>query len=212
MNPDFIEVYDGVLEPSQCKELREYIDSQELDKGLVGIRGNIAGYRKDIKDVYQVADTFFSNETWVEDYLLRPLIEFTSEYVKTHPQIDRIDHWEVYNNYNLQKYDPGMCYWGEHCEQATAKSTRMLVWMIYLNTITEGGGTYFGNYDRTLDAVEGRLVIWPAYWTHMHRGVVSNTQTKYIATGWYNFTERSDVEEWTMVHGGEEHVRKSILA
>ena len=55
--------------------------------------------------------------------------------------------------------------------------------------VRDGGGTYFENYDRTIDAVEGRCVIWPAYWTHFHNGVVSNTQTKYIATGWYMFHE-----------------------
>jgi len=29
-------------------------------------------------------------------------------------------------------------------------------------------------------------VIWPADFTHTHRGIVSKTQEKYIATGWYN--------------------------
>ena len=42
-------------------------------------------------------------------------------------------------------------------------------------------------YGRIVDAVEGRLVIWPAYWTHIHCGIVSKTQTKYIATGWFEF-------------------------
>ena len=45
--------------------------------------------------------------------------------------------------------------------------------------------TYFENYDRITDAVEGRCVLWPPYWTHFHKGIVSNTQTKYIATGWF---------------------------
>ncbi len=61
--------------------------------------------------------------------------------------------------------------------------------MIYLNTVTDGGGTYFSNYDKTLDAVQGDVVIWPAYWTHHHRGIPSPTETKYIATGWFEHTE-----------------------
>ena len=40
-----------------------------------------------------------------------------------------------------------------------------------------------------MDAGEGRLVIWPAYWTHFHRGIISETETKYIATGWYTFNK-----------------------
>ena len=73
--------------------------------------------------------------------------------------------------------------------------------MVYLNTVTDEGGTYFSNYDYKIDAVEGRLVIWPAYWTHVHRGVISKSQTKYIATGWYE-----KIEENTII----KKVRKSL--
>ena len=64
-----------------------------------------------------------------------------------------------------------------------------MAWMFYLNTVTDGGNTYFENYDLMMNAVEGRLLIWPAYWTHFHKGIVSHTETKYIATGWFNFIE-----------------------
>ena len=50
---------------------------------------------------------------------------------------------------------------------------------------------FFGVTDRLFDAIheakEGRLVIWPAYWTHFHKSQVSKTTTKYILTGWYRF-------------------------
>ena len=65
--------------------------------------------------------------------------------------------------------------------------------MIYLNTVTDNGGTRFEVYDKELDAVEGRLVIWPAYWTHTHHGIVSETQEKYIATGWYSFQSDNSI-------------------
>jgi len=35
---------------------------------------------------------------------------------------------------------------------------------------------------------KGLTLIWPADWTHHHRGVVSPTQEKYIITGWFSFT------------------------
>ena len=60
--------------------------------------------------------------------------------------------------------------------------------MIYLNTVTDGGETRFPDYDLNINAVEGKLVIWPAGYTHVHHGLVSKTQTKYITTGWYTFT------------------------
>ena len=67
-----------------------------------------------------------------------------------------------------------------------------MAWMIYLNTVTDEGGTYFDSYDKTLEAKEGRLVIWPAFFTHTHKGVVSKTQTKYIATGWFSLESHPD--------------------
>jgi hypothetical protein len=36
---------------------------------------------------------------------------------------------------------------------------------------------------------KGLTLIWPAIWTHPHRGVVSPTQTKYIATGWWMYKD-----------------------
>ena len=58
--------------------------------------------------------------------------------------------------------------------------------MFYLNNVPDGG-TEFPTHDIRTDAIEGRLVLWPSYWTHIHNGQVSHTTTKYIATGWYAF-------------------------
>ena len=104
---------------------------------------------------------------------------------------DRVSRWGVQEEYNLQKYKPNQGYFGLHCENAGlgGGNSRVLAWMFYLNTVTDDGGTYFDNYDLTLNAVEGRCVIWPAYWTHTHRGIVSKTESKYIVTGWFNFID-----------------------
>ena len=87
--------------------------------------------------------------------------------------------------YNLQRYNPDQGYHALHCENHGRGVERVLAWTLYLNTVTDGGGTYYPEYDKTIDAVEGRLCIFPAFWTHAHKGIVSNTETKYIATGWY---------------------------
>ena len=34
---------------------------------------------------------------------------------------------------------------------------------------------------------KGLTLIWPADWTHLHRGVVSPSEEKYIITGWFDF-------------------------
>jgi hypothetical protein len=57
--------------------------------------------------------------------------------------------------------------------------------MIYLNDV-EDGGTEFMKQKHTEKAEAGKLIIWPADWTHAHRGEVSTTKTKYILTGWFS--------------------------
>ena len=44
----------------------------------------------------------------------------------------------------------------------------------------------FLDQNLTIKAEEGKIVIWPAGWTHMHRGIASPTEHKWIITGWLN--------------------------
>ena len=90
---------------------------------------------------------------------------------------------------NLQKYTPPSGGYKEfHCERScTAVSNRCLVWMIYLNTVEDGGGTEFKYYKHIEKAEKGKLLIWPPDFTHTHRGIPSLTEKKYILTGWYDF-------------------------
>ena len=57
--------------------------------------------------------------------------------------------------------------------------------MIYLNDVTEGGYTEFPSQNKLFQPRTGDILIWPAFWTHPHRGITSKTQTKYIITGWH---------------------------
>ncbi|MDH5426180.1 MAG: 2OG-Fe(II) oxygenase [Gammaproteobacteria bacterium] len=86
-------------------------------------------------------------------------------------------------------YEPGGGYKYSHCERTGAQTvTRMLTWMVYLNTVSDNGGTCFDYQELTVSAVKGKCVIWPSDFTHTHHGVVSETQEKNIITGWVNFS------------------------
>ena len=192
---DFIEIYDGALSSDKCKEIIDYVDRIDLVPGIIG---DGAGYVVDrtAKDAWEVPDTFFNNETFVGNYISKILLEYVRTYVGTHLYLDRIGTWGLENRYNLQKYNPGQGYHYMHCENDTKeRSHRVLAWTVYLNDVEDNGGTYFHSYDKVVDAKQGRLLIWPAHWTHHHRGVVSETQTKYIATGWFSFIENQEAEE-----------------
>ena len=72
-----------------------------------------------------------------------------------------------------------------HYERASIEtSRRQLVYMLYLNTVKDGGDTEFIHQNIITKAEKGTMVLWPADFTHLHRGIVSPTEIKYIATGW----------------------------
>jgi hypothetical protein len=92
--------------------------------------------------------------------------------------------------FNLQRYLPGEGFRRWHCdwttaEEATEPIRRVLAWILYLNTVPDGG-TEFLWQDHHVEAERGSLAIFPAGMSHVHRGRVSHHHTKTIATGWIN--------------------------
>jgi hypothetical protein len=96
--------------------------------------------------------------------------------------------------FNLQRYAPGEGFKRWHCDwtisdEATEPVHRVLAWILYCNSVAEAG-TEFHWQQHHEEAERGKLVIFPAGPSHIHRGRVNNTATKTIATGWINAGSR----------------------
>lgn len=98
------------------------------------------------------------------------------------------------NSYNMkvQCTTPGQGYHVWHCEQGPKDHTnRGLVYILYLNTIKSenAGETEFLYQQKRYQPVKNTLLIFPAAFTHTHRGnTVFGDEDKYIATGWFHIT------------------------
>ena len=187
---NFIEVFDDALSSVDCKYIIDYMNSSDLME--TGSVNTLEGTR--VVEEYKTSTEMAINiedKNPINNIVGISLHHQIEKYKELHPQLAKIERWGVRERYNLQKYEPNQAYFGLHCENEGPNFgiNRVLVWMFYLNTVTDDGGTYFDNYDLTMNAVEGRCVIWPAYWTHMHRGIVSKTESKYIVTGWFSFID-----------------------
>lgn len=130
----------------------------------------------------------------VSDKYIEHLEQIKDLYIKEYPFLQKMHKVEIENCnghplINLQRYEPNNFYSVEHFENDGRKETifRSLVFMTYLNTIEEGGGTNFSMQNFTCKAEKGLTLIWPAYFTHPHIGVPATKDIKYIITGWYNF-------------------------
>ena len=114
------------------------------------------------------------------------LKEYHQKYIESAPP--KMATYDKDRYFKLQKYFPSDGYFVYHCESCNSDtSDRVLAWMIYLNDVTDDGYTEFPNQKKKYKPRTGDMLVWPAYFTHTHRGVTSKSQTKYIATGWFNF-------------------------
>ena len=90
--------------------------------------------------------------------------------------------------FNIQKYDIGGHFSSVHCERDSKQNMhRIFAWMTYLNDVDEGGETCFEHFDLKVKPITGQTLIWPAEWTHAHKGEVLLKGNKYIITGWMHF-------------------------
>jgi hypothetical protein len=174
-----------------------YIDPLLCDELLCSFKNNehklIAGPRE--KSGYEAMTLDQLEKDLYKRYFdsLRLVVE---KYKNLHPEsYESLYFWQYPTNVKLQKYKKGKFYSPLHCENPGATFNcvlRHLVFMTYLNTIDEGennfaGGTEFPQHNVKIKAEKGLTLIWPVAWTHMHRGIVSEQNEKYIATSWLSF-------------------------
>ena len=171
-----------------CNQLIDFFEHQEVG---TGIQSDFYGKRVDrkIKNSLDLGIKIYSDENPLIVTLRKILGKIIRVFVKRYPYVDGLKYWEVYPGANIQKYPPMGGYLVDHCEYAVEEepsNKRILAWMVYLNDVTDKGGTHFAHQNITLKARAGDLYIWPAYFTHIHRGIPSPSQIKYIVTGWCN--------------------------
>ena len=92
--------------------------------------------------------------------------------------------WTIRDS-KIQKTVPSGGYHAWHVEKPNMlTSDRLFVVQLYLNTVEEGGETEFLVQQKRVGAVQGRLVIFPANYTHLHRGNPPLSGPKYVMNMW----------------------------
>ena len=108
------------------------------------------------------------------------------DYLDKYPCLKYNTEWTSGNTI-LQKTSPMEGYHSWHCENASwTNSTKAIAWMIYLNTVEEGGETEFLYQQKKFKPTRNTALLWPGSWTHQHRGNPPMLGNKYILTGWYS--------------------------
>ena len=184
---DFIWIKDKSLSKSFCKKMVERFDkSKDSYDGLVGT-GRVDRSLKQTKDL-GISDS----DAWKKEdnILFQALKEGLNEYgimCKGHHHNLTVsgDILDVFDTgYMIQKYEPGGFYDWHHDWTMHEGSSRIYTYIWYLNTIKKKDGGYTQFVDGTkVQPKIGRLVIFPALWTYLHRAFPPQVP-KYICTGW----------------------------
>ena len=181
---DFIHGY--YIDEKVCDDVIEYFNEPDPEK-QIGVYGNADEPDLDKKDSTDLYVHPTNGDPRIRAYLDQ-LAQAVKCYTGDFPALNNQSPWHIDTLFNLQHYKPGGGFKVWHHERdAYAVQNRMLVFMTFLNTVTDQGGTEFKYQKRIVNAEKGLTVFWPTDYTHIHRGVVSPTQDKYIATGWYHF-------------------------
>jgi hypothetical protein len=131
------------------------------------------------------------------DLIVRGVSAGLERYLQERPMLRQVcpdQELFVMPIFNLQRYAPGEGFRQWHCDwtisdEATEPGNRVLAWILYCDSV-EDAGTEFHWQDHHEMAERGKLVIFPASPSHIHRGRVNNTHSKTIATGWINAGSR----------------------
>ena len=176
-----------------CDNIVNHFNEQKEKK--LTIIGNVDNYGKkiinqEIKDSEELSVLPNNFDYPFKEYRIH-LQDCLIKYVEKYRHInDLLEHFNITKSYNIQFYKKGGGFKVDHCERNGSKDTlsRALVFMTYLNDVDDGGTEFI--YQRMVSpAKKGLTMIWPTDWTHIHRGIVSETKEKMIITGWYNFDE-----------------------
>ncbi len=90
--------------------------------------------------------------------------------------------------YAIQRTLPGEFYHWHIDGGSHDFSQRQLVAVWYLNDVRgPGGETEFRYQQIRITPEQGKLLLFPPFWTHEHRGAVLEKGVKYIATTWVVF-------------------------
>lgn len=191
---DFIAVYRDVYPEGYCQHLINEFD-RLVDSGAGLNRQRSEGALKHRKNDVQLGLNFnvhtvsdFNNASTTRiffDGLQQCYDHYTEQFSILKDGNIRGTHMK------MQRTDPGGGYHVWHGEQGNGEhADRVLVYMLYLNTLSSdsAGETEFLYQQRRISPQENTLLIWPAAFTHAHRGnTVFGEQSKYIVTGWFYY-------------------------
>jgi hypothetical protein len=175
----------GALAPEVCDDIIARFEASP-DEHYEGRIGQGSERHAEIKRTVDLRIS--GKESWIDidSSLFRSLGVGLSAVAGLHPFFASNRFRDM--GYNVQRYRAGGYYHWHVDAGPGAFSQRQLVAIWYLNDVPgPGGETEFAFQKLKVTPARGDLLLFPPFWTHVHRAVEVQTGAKYIATTWVCF-------------------------
>ncbi len=173
------------LAPSLCAEMISRFESSQASQ-YPGVMGQ---EQKEARSIKRSTDLRISGDTaWkdIDEALFRSLSQALNLMAGLHPYFAANAFKDM--GYNMQRTQAGEYYHWHVDGGPGAFSQRQLVAIWYLNDVEgPGGETEFLLQELRVKPETGKLILFPPFWTHVHRGTTLEKGVKYIATTWVCF-------------------------
>ena len=196
---DFVGIFPNAFDKQYCEKLIGQFDHMQSTRGeIVGgvvsrqFSENVSKTQKE-SDIYffedeDNADVLQSNSRILSEFNVK-MQECYGAYKHKYGVIDTLGQHRISPYVKLQKYTPSQGYHVWHCDNGDSLSSRrMMIVMLYLNTVDGGGETELLYQSARVMPEQGTLVFFPAGWTHTHRGNPPLNGNKYILNTWLEYT------------------------
>lgn len=186
---DGIGIFDEAFSAEFCDRYISYFSWLESTNATIG-RDHPRHQLDD--QSYSLISSPFYQKTFNLQYVAGDFVEifWKTVYQKYAQHYSILNEFSQHNIYDIkiQKTDTGQGYHAWHCENMHMNTrNRLMAFMLYLNDVDEGGETEFLYQKTRFKPKKDRLLLWPAGYTHAHRGNPPLSNEKYILTGWIEY-------------------------
>jgi hypothetical protein len=192
----FIAEFNNAVDPTLCQNLITKLLSEPSDLFSPGVTG--LGFTPNIK---KSSDISLSNPSTLSkiklkeyDFLKNAEIHITNRITScVHEYIHKYKSLEVSNieltGLQIQRYFQNDGFYKSHIDSAAwmhntdgYDKARVLAIILYLNTVEDGGETFFEYQDISVKPEQGKIVIFPTDWSYLHGGKVPYSSDKWISS------------------------------
>lgn len=189
---DFIGIYDENVPVDLCNVFVENWEEGKKNQTIIDMtKQNETGYWKNSPPLVRKDEVAFVSPLSSTIYPRPPVEEyfqFLNGCFNCYAKRYNIEfHGPIYNDvFKIHKVKKSEGYHAWHYEKDNPNSMdRILAYMTYLEVPKEGGETEFLHQSLRIDPIVGRTLIWPAGFTHIHRGNPPLNGEKMYITGWF---------------------------